>query len=115
LTLVTENLDEATVERAATLAAREQAAARQVRLELPAAFESAGVCAAALERLSGSGHHGLVATQDGRAAAVMTAAVRENLLPAGMLACRPKASPSTRTSPIRLGSSPRPSGISRRR
>ena len=76
--LVTENLDGATVERAAALVAREQAAARQVRPELPAAFESAEVCAAALERLSGSGHHGLVATEDGRAVAVMTAAVREN-------------------------------------
>jgi len=60
--LVIENLDGATVERAAALVAREQAAARQVRPELPADFESAEVCAAALERLSGSGHHGLVAT-----------------------------------------------------
>jgi hypothetical protein len=76
--LVIENLDGATVERAAALVAREQAAARQVRPELPADFESAEVCAAALERLSGSGHHGLVATEDGRAVAVMTAAVREN-------------------------------------
>jgi GNAT superfamily N-acetyltransferase len=76
--LVTENLDGATVERAAALVAREQAAARRVRPELPAAFEDAGVCAAALERLSGSGHHGLVATQDGRAVAVMTVAVREH-------------------------------------
>jgi hypothetical protein len=76
--LVIENLDGATVERAGALVAREQAAARQVRPELPAGFDSAEVCAAALERLSGSGHHGLVATQDGRAVAVMTAAVREN-------------------------------------
>ncbi len=44
--LVIENLDGATVERAAALVAREQAAARQVRPELPAAFESAEVCAA---------------------------------------------------------------------
>ena len=76
--LVSQNLDGATVERAGALVAREQAAARQVRPELPAAFGSAEVCAAALERLSGSGHHGLVATEDGRAVAVMTAAVREN-------------------------------------
>jgi GNAT superfamily N-acetyltransferase len=76
--LVIENLDGATVERAAALVAREQAAARQVRPELPAGFESAEVCAAVLQRLSGSGHHGLVATEAGRAVAVMTAAVREN-------------------------------------
>ena len=34
-----ENLDGATLERAGTLVAREHAAARQVRPELPAAFE----------------------------------------------------------------------------
>ncbi|MFY9927175.1 MAG: GNAT family N-acetyltransferase [Streptosporangiaceae bacterium] len=78
MTLVIENLDGGTVERAAALVAREQAAGRQVRPELPADFESAEVCAAALERLSGSGHHGLVATKDGHTVAVMTAAVREN-------------------------------------
>jgi GNAT superfamily N-acetyltransferase len=76
--LVIENLDGATVERAGALMAREQAAARQVRPELPAAFGSAEVCAAALERLRGSGHHGLVATEGGRTVAVMTATVREN-------------------------------------
>ena len=76
-----ENLDGATLERAGALVAREQAAARQVRPELPAAFESAQVCAAALQRLSGGGHHGLVAARNGRAVAVMTAAVRES--PAG--------------------------------
>ena len=95
--LVIEDLDRATVERAGALVAREQAAARQVRPELPAAFESAGVCAAALEHLCGSGHHGLVATEDGHAVAVMTAAVGRTLRPAGMPACRPKGSPSTRT------------------
>jgi GNAT superfamily N-acetyltransferase len=76
--LAIQNLDGASVERAGVLVAREQAAARQVRPELPAAFDSAEVCAAALERLSASGHHGLVATEDGRAVAVMTAAVRES-------------------------------------
>jgi GNAT superfamily N-acetyltransferase len=76
--LVIQNLDGATVERAGALVAREQAAARRVRPELPTAFDSAEVCAAALERLSARGHHGLVATEDGRAVAVMTAAVREN-------------------------------------
>jgi hypothetical protein len=76
--LVIENLDGAAVERAGALVAREHAAARQVRPELPAAFDSAEVCAAALQRLCDSGHHGLVATEDGRAVVVMTAAVREN-------------------------------------
>ena len=85
-----ENLDGATVERAAALVAREQAAARQVRPELPADFESAGVCAAALERLSGSGHHGLVATEDGRAVAVMTAAVGDRAAAGRTPACRPR-------------------------
>ena len=96
MVLVIEDLDGATVERAGALVAREQAAARQERPELPAAFDSAEVCAAALERLCGSGHHGLVATQDGRAVAVMTAAVRENpaagqyvRLPAGGFAVDP--------------------------
>jgi GNAT superfamily N-acetyltransferase len=79
--LVTESLNGATVERAGALVAREQAAARRVRPELPAGFGSAGVCAAALEGLCGGGHHGLVATQDGRAVAVMTAVVRQH--PAG--------------------------------
>jgi GNAT superfamily N-acetyltransferase len=74
--LVIQNLDGATVERAGALMAREQAAARQVRPELPAAFDRADVCAAALERLAASGRHGLVATADGRAVAVMAAVVR---------------------------------------
>ena len=48
--LVIENLDGATVERAAALMAREQAAGRQVRPELPTDFESAEVCAGARSR-----------------------------------------------------------------
>ena len=76
--LVTDDLGEATVDRAGALVAREHAAARQVRPELPAGFVSAAVCAAALQRLCDSGHHGLVATDNGRTVAVMTAAVREN-------------------------------------
>jgi GNAT superfamily N-acetyltransferase len=79
--LVIDELDGTTVERAGALVAREHAAARQVRPELPAGFSSAGVCAAALQRLRDSGHHGLVATDNGRTVAVMTATVREN--PAG--------------------------------
>ncbi len=79
--LVIQDLDGATVERAGALVAREHAAARQARPELPAGFGSAGFCTAALQRLRDSGHHGLVATGAGRTAAVMTAAVRQH--PAG--------------------------------
>jgi GNAT superfamily N-acetyltransferase len=79
--LVIEDLDEATIERAGALVAREHAAARQVRPELPAGFGGAGFCTAALQRLRDSGHHGLVATGDGRTVAVMTAIVRQH--PAG--------------------------------
>jgi hypothetical protein len=50
--LVIQALDGATVERAGALVACEQAAARQVRPELPAAFNSPDVCTAALPRLS---------------------------------------------------------------
>ena len=81
LSLVIDDLDGATVERAGALVAREHAAARQMRPELPAGFEGAGVCAAALQRLCDSGHRGLVATDNGRAAAVMTATARPH--PAG--------------------------------
>jgi GNAT superfamily N-acetyltransferase len=76
--LVIDDLDEATVERAGALVAREHAAARRVRPELPAGFSSAGVCASALQRLCDSGHRGLVATDNGRTVAVMTVTVREN-------------------------------------
>jgi GNAT superfamily N-acetyltransferase len=79
--LVIEDLDGATVERAGALVAREHAAARRVRPELPTRFEDADVCAAALQRLRDSGHRGLVATDNGRTAAVMTVTVRQH--PAG--------------------------------
>jgi hypothetical protein len=64
--LVIDDLGGATVDCAGALVAREHAAARQVRPELPAGFDSAEVCAAALQRLCDSGHHGLVATGNGR-------------------------------------------------
>jgi GNAT superfamily N-acetyltransferase len=48
---------------------------------LPAGFDRADVCAAALKRLCDGGHRGLVATDNGRTVAVMTAAVRDH--PAG--------------------------------
>ena len=73
-----EALDGATVECAGALVACEQAAARRVRPELPAAFEDPEVCTAALQRLCDSGQHGLVVMGKGRAAAVMAAAAREN-------------------------------------
>jgi hypothetical protein len=76
--LVIEALDGATVECAGALVACEQAAARRVRPELPAAFDSPDFCMAALQRLWDSGHHGLVVMGNGRAAAVMAAAAREN-------------------------------------
>jgi GNAT superfamily N-acetyltransferase len=76
--LVIEKLGGATVERAGALVAREQAAARRVRPELPAAFQDPEVCTAALQRLCDSGHHGLVVMDNGRAAAVMAAMVREH-------------------------------------
>jgi GNAT superfamily N-acetyltransferase len=75
--LAVDDLDDATVERAGALVASEQAAARQVRPELPAASEDAGACAAALQRLRDRGYHGLVVTDRGRTAAVMTAMVRQ--------------------------------------
>jgi GNAT superfamily N-acetyltransferase len=81
LSLVIDDLGGATVERAGALVARAHAVARQVRPELPADFEDAGVCAAALQRLCDSGHRGLVATDEGRTVAVMTATVRQH--PAG--------------------------------
>lgn len=49
--LVIEPLGEAAFERAAALVAREQAAARQVRPELPAGFGDATACEAALRHL----------------------------------------------------------------
>jgi hypothetical protein len=42
---------------------------------LPAALGTAGGCAAALQRLCDSGHHGLVATGIWRTIAVMTVTV----------------------------------------
>jgi hypothetical protein len=81
LSLVIDDLDGATVERAGALVAREHATARQMRPELPAGFEDAGVCAAALQHLCDSGHRGLVATGNGRTIAVITAIVRQH--PAG--------------------------------
>ena len=46
--------------------------------ELPTAFDSPDFCMAALQRLCDSGQHGLVVMGNGRDAAVMAAAAREN-------------------------------------
>jgi hypothetical protein len=79
--LVINDLDGATVERAGALVAREHAAARQMRPELPPGPGGAEVCTAALQRLRDRRHRGLVASDSGRTVAVMTAAVRQH--PAG--------------------------------
>jgi hypothetical protein len=75
--LAVDDLDDTTVERAGALVAREQAVARQVRPQLPVAFEDAGACAAALQRLRDGGYRGLVVSDGGRTVAVMTALVRQ--------------------------------------
>jgi hypothetical protein len=69
-----------------------------MRPELPAGFEDAGVCAAALQRLCDSGQHGLVVMGDGGVLPRSWPRQRgRTLLWAGMLCCWPKGSPSTRT------------------
>ena len=112
--LVIENLDQATFERAGTLVAREHAAARQVRPELPAGFGSADVCATALQRLCDSGHRGLVATDHGRTVAAMTATVRQHpaggryaRLPADGFAVAPDLADPTGILAVTFGTSPR--------
>jgi GNAT superfamily N-acetyltransferase len=79
--LIINDLDGVTIEPAGALVAREHAAARQMRPELPAGPGDAEVCTAALQRLCDSGHRGLVAADNGRTVAVMTATVRQH--PAG--------------------------------
>ena len=113
--LVIEALDGATVECAGALVACEQAAARQVRPELPAAFDSPDVCTAALQRLCDSGQHGLVVMGNGRAAAVMAAAARRTLLWAGMLSLLAEGFAVDPDLADPTGSSPPHSRTSRRR
>ena len=76
--LVLDRLDDSTIERAGALVAREHVAARQVRAELPAGFDDAEACVAALQRLLRGGHNGLVASDNGRVVAVVATTVREN-------------------------------------
>ncbi len=108
--LTIDDLDGATFERAGALVAREHAAARQVRPELPTGFDTAGICTAALQSLCDSGHHGLVATDNGRMVAVMTATVRENpavgqyaRLPAEGFAVEPDLADPTRILAVAFG------------
>ena len=111
--LVIEDLDEA-MSSVLARGNREHAAARQLRPELPA-LRRCRVLHAALQRLRDSGHHGLVATGDGRTVAVMTATVRQHPVGGRYARLPAKDSPSTQTSPIRRGFSPPYSGTSRRR
>jgi len=71
-----EPLDDATIERAGELVAREQAAARRTCPELPEAYQHPDTCTAALQRLRDTGHSGLVATDRDRVVAVLTATMR---------------------------------------
>jgi GNAT superfamily N-acetyltransferase len=77
LRLVLDELGDATIELAGALIAGEHAVARRGRPELPASFDHADACSAVLQRLLDDGHHGVVATHQGRPVAVMTAIVRE--------------------------------------
>jgi GNAT superfamily N-acetyltransferase len=100
--LVIDELDDTTIERAGAVMAREHAAARQERPELPADFENAQTCAAALQRLRDADHRGLVAAADGRTVAVIAAAAGENAtgryarLPAEGFAADPDLADPTR-------------------
>ena len=71
------DLDDATIESAGAPVAREHAAARQIWPELPAGFDSADICAAALQRLRDSGHRGLVVTGAGHVVAVRVAGAQD--------------------------------------
>lgn len=76
--LVLAHLDDTTVERAGALVAQEQAAARRICPQLPAAYVDTATCAGALQQLLAAGHSGIVASNNGRVVAVMTAEIREN-------------------------------------
>src|SRR5579872_2519788 len=93
--LVTEALDGATVERAGALVACEQAAARRVRPELPAAFGSPDVCTAVLQRLCDSGSTAWSRPRTGARWRSWPRRPGRTLLWAGLLSCWPKGSPST--------------------
>jgi GNAT superfamily N-acetyltransferase len=110
-----DDLGGANVERAGALVAREHAAARQLRPELPTGFDNADICTAALKTLCDSGHHGFVATDNGRTVAVMTATVRENpavgryaRLPAEGFAVEPDLADPTRILALAFGDLARP-------
>jgi GNAT superfamily N-acetyltransferase len=77
LRLVLDELDEATIEGAAELVAREQAVVRRTCPQLSACYESLEVCTVALQRLVDAGGRGVVATDRGRPLAVLTASVHD--------------------------------------
>jgi len=70
--LTVDPLDDATIEAAGALVAREHAAARRTHRGLPATFDSPEACTGALQRLRDGGHTGVVAVERGRPLAVMT-------------------------------------------
>jgi GNAT superfamily N-acetyltransferase len=72
------DFDEATIEAAGRLVARETAAARQTCRQLPVSFERFEACAEALQGLLALGGVGAVATDRGRPVAVMTATVEDS-------------------------------------
>jgi GNAT superfamily N-acetyltransferase len=78
LALTVGDLDAASVGSAGALVAREHAAARRLRPELPASYDSAEACGVVLQRHLDSGYSGVVAVEDGRVVAVMTGMVRDN-------------------------------------
>jgi GNAT superfamily N-acetyltransferase len=69
-------LDDATVEAAGALIAREHTAACRTHPELPNGYRTPAVCIAALQRLRDTGHVGHVAVEHGRTLAVMAAIAR---------------------------------------
>jgi GNAT superfamily N-acetyltransferase len=110
MALTVEHLDGATVESAAALVAREHAAARRTRPELPASYESSEACTAILQGLLDSGHSGVAAIQDGRVVALMTGMVRDNpvvgryfRLPADGIAVDPDLADPTRVLALTYG------------
>ena len=75
--LILDELDGTTIERAGGLMAAQNVATRQIRPELPASYDSAEACTAALQRQHDSGCRSIIATDRGRPLAVLTTTVRQ--------------------------------------
>ena len=110
LALTIEHLDDATVESAGGLVAREHAAARRSHPALPASYDSAEACTAVLKGLLDSGYSGVVVVEDGRVLAVMTGMVRDSRivgsylrLPADGFAVDPDLADPTRVLALAYG------------